>query len=141
MLTPRHRFRQLDPSWFLNGQTTSLLASDAEKAVVNEFLGGMPGGGWLGLATGCLQGISRAARMRWRLYIEYVMYWIKVQDFKDQLAERTDVKISDRSCNEGVTWRVRYNVVVGKLGTGCGGWWGLVALSIGSLCERHKVIL
>ena len=44
MLTPRHRFRQLDPSPFLNGQTTSLLASDAEKELVNEFLGGMPGG-------------------------------------------------------------------------------------------------
>lgn len=43
MLTPRHRFRQLDPSLFLNGQTTSLLASDAEKELVNEFLGGMPG--------------------------------------------------------------------------------------------------
>ena len=44
VLTPRHLFRQLDPSWFLNGQTTSLLASDAEKEPVNEFLGGMPGG-------------------------------------------------------------------------------------------------
>ena len=44
VLTPRHRFRQLDPSLFLNGQTTSLLASDAEKELVNEFLGGMPPG-------------------------------------------------------------------------------------------------
>ena len=55
-----HLFRQLDPSWFLNGQTTSLLASDAEKELVNEFLGGMPGGygsgGRLSAATRVEQG-------------------------------------------------------------------------------------
>ena len=44
MLTPRHLFRQWDPSLFLSGHTTSLLTSDAEKELVNEFLGGMPGG-------------------------------------------------------------------------------------------------
>lgn len=40
-LTPRHRFRQLDPSWFLNGQTTSLLVSEAEKELVKVDFGGM----------------------------------------------------------------------------------------------------
>lgn len=39
--TPRHRFRQLDPSWLCNGQTTSLLASVMEKDEVREDLGGI----------------------------------------------------------------------------------------------------
>ena len=43
VLTPRHRFLQFEPSWFLNGQTTSLLASEAEKELVSEALGGMAG--------------------------------------------------------------------------------------------------
>lgn len=40
-LTPRHLFRQFDPSLFVNGQTTSLLASDTEKELVSEVRGGM----------------------------------------------------------------------------------------------------
>ena len=67
MLTPRHRFRQLDPSWFLNGQTTSLLASDAEKEVVNEFLGGMPGGCGFWRPVVCRE--ARAARIEVEVYI------------------------------------------------------------------------
>lgn len=43
MLTPRHLFRQLEPSWLVNGHTTSLLASEAEKELVKEDLGGMAG--------------------------------------------------------------------------------------------------
>lgn len=62
VLTPRHRFRQLDPSLFLNGQTTSLLASDAEKELVNEFLGGMPGACGSGDPLFCSQ--ARAARFQ-----------------------------------------------------------------------------
>lgn len=53
-----HLFRQLDPSWFLNGQTTSLLASDAVKELVNEFLGGMPG------AYGSGERLSAAKRVQ-----------------------------------------------------------------------------
>lgn len=34
------RFRQLEPSWFTSGQTTSLLAS-VENELVSEDLGGM----------------------------------------------------------------------------------------------------
>ena len=45
ILTPRHLFLQLEPSWLVNGQTTSLLASDAEKELVREDLGGMAGRG------------------------------------------------------------------------------------------------
>lgn len=41
VLTPKQRFRQLDPSWFFNGQTTSLLTSDAENELVREDLGGI----------------------------------------------------------------------------------------------------
>jgi len=41
MLTPRHLFLQLEPSWLVNGQTTSLLASEAWKELVREDLGGM----------------------------------------------------------------------------------------------------
>ena len=40
-LTPRQRLRQLEPSWFLNGQTTSLFASETEKDDVNEERGGI----------------------------------------------------------------------------------------------------
>lgn len=40
-LTPRHRFRQLEPSWFFNGQTTSLFESVAENELVKEDFGGM----------------------------------------------------------------------------------------------------
>lgn len=39
--TPMQRLRQLDPSWFRRGQTTSLLASEIEKEEVNEDLGGI----------------------------------------------------------------------------------------------------
>ena len=82
MLTPRHRFRQLDPSWFLNGQTTSLLASDAEKELVSEFLGGMPG------ACGSGDRLSAAKRVQQgsgtgKVYIEYM---VKRQLLKDELA-------------------------------------------------------
>lgn len=40
-LTPKHRFRQLEPSLLVNGQTTSLLASETEKELVREARGGM----------------------------------------------------------------------------------------------------
>lgn len=40
-LTPKHRLRQLDPSLLVNGQTTSLLASETEKELVNDDRGGM----------------------------------------------------------------------------------------------------
>ena len=40
-LTPRHLLRQLDPSWFLKGQTTSLFASEAENELVKEARGGI----------------------------------------------------------------------------------------------------
>ena len=39
--TPRHLLRQLEPSWFLSGQITSLLASAAGNEAVREDLGGM----------------------------------------------------------------------------------------------------
>lgn len=35
-LTPRQRFRQFEPSWFLRGHTTSLLASVIEKEDVKD---------------------------------------------------------------------------------------------------------
>jgi hypothetical protein len=41
LLTPKQRFRQLEPSWFVRGQTTSLLASVSEKELVREERGGM----------------------------------------------------------------------------------------------------
>ena len=41
VLTPKQRFRQLEPSWPVKGQTTSLLASEAEKELVNEDRGGI----------------------------------------------------------------------------------------------------
>lgn len=41
VLTPKQRFRQLEPSWPVNGQTTSLLASEAEKELVREDRGGI----------------------------------------------------------------------------------------------------
>lgn len=40
-LTPRHRLRQLEPSLFFKGHTTSLLASVTEKELVRELRGGM----------------------------------------------------------------------------------------------------
>ena len=40
-LTPRQRLRQLVPSWFLRGQTTSLFWSEREKELVREARGGM----------------------------------------------------------------------------------------------------
>lgn len=40
-LTPRQRLRQLEPSLFLRGQTTSLVASETEKELVREVRGGM----------------------------------------------------------------------------------------------------
>lgn len=40
LLTPRQRFRQLEPSWFRRGQTTSLLASVTEKEDVRFERGG-----------------------------------------------------------------------------------------------------
>ena len=39
--TPEHRFLQLEPSWFLSGQTTSLFASDAANELVRCARGGM----------------------------------------------------------------------------------------------------
>lgn len=55
-LTPRHLFRQLEPSWFLNGQTTSLLASEAENELVKADFGGMAWRRDLPIASrGCLQ--------------------------------------------------------------------------------------
>jgi hypothetical protein len=42
-LTPMHRFRQLEPSWLRNGQTTSLLASVTGKDDVRFDLGGILG--------------------------------------------------------------------------------------------------
>lgn len=41
MLTPWHFFLQLEPSWLVKGQTTSLFASEAWKELVREDLGGM----------------------------------------------------------------------------------------------------
>jgi hypothetical protein len=40
-LTPKHLFRQLEPSLFFKGQTTSLLASVTEKELVKDARGGM----------------------------------------------------------------------------------------------------
>lgn len=40
-LTPMQRFRQLEPSWLRNGQTTSLFESVIEKDEVREDLGGI----------------------------------------------------------------------------------------------------
>ena len=40
-LTPRHRLRQAEPSWFFSGQTTSFCASDTEKELVSELRGGI----------------------------------------------------------------------------------------------------
>lgn len=76
MLTPTHLFRQLDPSWFLNGQTTSLLGSDAEKEPVNEVLGGMPGACGSG---GCLQP-SAFSKDQLQVYL------VTMQFLRDQLA-------------------------------------------------------
>jgi hypothetical protein len=42
VLTPRQRFRQAEPSWFFSGHTTSLVASETEKELVKEDLGGIP---------------------------------------------------------------------------------------------------
>lgn len=36
-----HRLRQLDPSWFRSGQTTSLLESVMEKDEVKDERGGI----------------------------------------------------------------------------------------------------
>jgi hypothetical protein len=41
-LTPRQRFLQAEPSWFFSGHTTSLVASETEKELVREDLGGIP---------------------------------------------------------------------------------------------------
>lgn len=41
LLTPRHLFRQLEPSLFFNGHTTSLLTSVTEKELVSDARGGM----------------------------------------------------------------------------------------------------
>jgi hypothetical protein len=38
------RLRQLEPSWFRSGQTTSLFASVIEKDDVRDDLGGILGG-------------------------------------------------------------------------------------------------
>lgn len=40
-LTPMQRLRQLEPSWFRSGQTTSLLASVIEKEEVKADRGGI----------------------------------------------------------------------------------------------------
>lgn len=40
-LTPTHLFLQLEPSWFRNGQTTSLLESVMEKDDVKDDRGGI----------------------------------------------------------------------------------------------------
>lgn len=40
-LTPRQRFRHWEPSLFINGHMTSLLASEVENELVREDLGGM----------------------------------------------------------------------------------------------------
>lgn len=40
-LTPMHRLRQLEPSWFRRGQTTSLLESVMEKEDVKVERGGI----------------------------------------------------------------------------------------------------
>ena len=40
-LTPMQRLRQLEPSWFRSGQTTSLLASVIEKDEVKDDRGGI----------------------------------------------------------------------------------------------------
>jgi hypothetical protein len=46
--TPKHRFRQLDPSWFLSGQTTSFAWSPTAKELVRaEERGGIPFAGLL----------------------------------------------------------------------------------------------
>ena len=41
VLTPMHRLRQLEPSWFRRGHTTSLFESVIEKDEVREVLGGI----------------------------------------------------------------------------------------------------
>lgn len=40
-LTPRHLLRQLEPSWFFKGQTTSSLESEMEKDEVKVERGGI----------------------------------------------------------------------------------------------------
>lgn len=40
-LTPRQRFRHLEPSGMVSGQTTSWVVSDVENEPVSEDLGGM----------------------------------------------------------------------------------------------------
>lgn len=60
-LTPRHLFRQPEPSWFRRGQTTSLLVSATEKEPVREVRGGMA----LLLDAGSLASKSTAARAGW----------------------------------------------------------------------------
>ena len=46
------RFLQLDPSWFVKGQTTSLLASEAENELVRDDRGGIAWRMNAGLAEG-----------------------------------------------------------------------------------------
>ena len=43
-LTPRHLFRQLEPSTVFKGQTTSLSSTEAEKELVKEDFGGIESG-------------------------------------------------------------------------------------------------
>ena len=38
---------------------------------------------------------ARASKDEVEVYIELVYVWVRVQEVKDQLAERTDVRISD----------------------------------------------
>ncbi len=77
-LTPRHLFRQLDPSWFLNGQTTSLLASDAENELVSEFLGGMPGGSGSGDRLSAAKRVQQGSAPG--------IYMVTMRLLRDQLA-------------------------------------------------------
>jgi len=51
-LTPTQRFLQLDPSWFVSGQTTSLFASEAENELVRDARGGIAWRMEAGLAEG-----------------------------------------------------------------------------------------
>jgi hypothetical protein len=57
------RLRQLEPSWFRRGQTTSLLASVIEKDEVREDRGGI-----LSLAPPCAGGSDLEARGRGGIY-------------------------------------------------------------------------
>lgn len=65
-LTPIHLLRQLEPSWFRRGQTTSLLESVIEKEDVKEDRGGIltpP------CAMACWRGLCSDKMLAMKLYL------------------------------------------------------------------------